>query len=92
VTLLARAAVTELHAELERASAETAKKDGLGTLAKQQLRSRSRAFIESKLMPVISSARDAAEMNPPRITAIIDRLDQIQEEILKESEWLASSE
>lgn len=53
-----------------------------------ELRGRSRVFLENKLSPLLATAREFAELDPPRTGTIVERLEMAQEEIRNEIEWL----
>ena len=57
-----------------------------------ELRGRSRVFLEKKLSPLLETAHEFAELNPPRKNIIVERLDMAKEEIRREIEWLRSTD
>ena len=55
---------------------------------KGELRGRSRVFLEKKLTPLLETAHEFSELEPPRKSIIIERLEMAMEEIRREIEWL----
>lgn len=91
--------VTALRATLtasenERASLE--KKIGhqqaISAHKEGELKGRSRVFLEKKLIPLLETAHEFAELDPPRKSTIVERLEMAQDEIRGEIEWLRSTD
>jgi len=59
---------------------------------KGELRGRSRVFLEKKLTPLLETAYEFAELDPPRKSIIVERLEMARDEIRKEIEWLRSTD
>ena len=57
-----------------------------------ELRGRARVFLEKKLSPLLETAYEFAELDPPRKTIIVERLEMAKQEIGREIEWLRSSD
>jgi hypothetical protein len=56
-----------------------------------ELKARSLAFINTRLRDLLSTAKDASEVEPPRAQTAARLLNQALTEIQKEAEWLRSS-
>ncbi len=56
-----------------------------------ELKGRSRVFLERKLDPLLKTAHEFAELDPPRRSIIVERLEIAREEIRGEIEWLRST-
>ncbi len=72
---------TSLEQKIEHAQA-------VSTHGKEELRGRSRVFLEKKLTPLLKTAQEFAELDPPRKNIIVERLEMAMEEIRREIEWL----
>ena len=59
---------------------------------KGELKGHSRVFLEKKLIPLLETALEFAELDPPRKNIIVERLEMASEEIKKEIEWLKSTD
>ena len=57
-----------------------------------ELKGRSRVFLEKKLSPLLETAHEFAELDPPRKNIIVERLEMAKEEIRREIEWLRSTD
>lgn len=56
------------------------------------LKGRFRVFLERKLRPLLETAHEFAELDPPRKSIIVERLEIAEEEIRRETEWLKSTD
>jgi hypothetical protein len=54
----------------------------------KELKGRSRVFLEYKLSPLLESAYECTEMEPPRKNIVIERLEMVKSNIEREVEWL----
>ncbi len=59
---------------------------------KGELKGRSRVFLEKRLTPLLETALEFTELDPPRKGVILERLEMAKEEIRKEIEWLKSTD
>jgi superfamily II DNA helicase RecQ len=57
-----------------------------------ELKGRARVFLEKKLSPLLETAHEFAELDPPRKSIIVERLEMAREEIRREIEWLKSTD
>lgn len=82
------------HSEDERTTLEQKIEhdQAVSTHGKGELRGRSRVFLEKKLTPLLETAHEFAELDPPRKNIIVERLEIAMEEIRKEIEWLRSTD
>jgi len=58
----------------------------------RELKGRSRVFLGKKVIPLIETALEFVELEPPRKSIIIERLEMVRVEIRREIEWLRSSD
>ena len=90
--------ITELRTELEQARQE------MGSLRDQtqdvrihasadvtELRARSIAFLNRRLRDLLTTAKEANEVDPPRTQTTVRLIEQAIQELGKEVEWLRSS-
>lgn len=56
-----------------------------------ELRTRSVAFLNTRLRDLLATAKEASEVEPPRTTTAVRLLEQAIQELRKEVEWLKSS-
>ncbi len=56
-----------------------------------EIRSRSIAFLNTRLRDLLATAKEAAEVEPPRTATAVRLLEQAIQELRKEVEWLRSS-
>lgn len=80
--------------EDERASLEIGieRQQAISAHGEGELKGRSKVFLEKKLSPLLETAQEFAELDPPRRGTIVERLEMAQEEIRKEIEWLRSTD
>ncbi len=81
-----------LRAENESLSRQVASQKALNSHGEGELRGRARVFLEKKLKPLLRDAHEFAELDPPRKSIIVERLEMAQEEIRKEITWLQSTD
>jgi len=55
---------------------------------KNELKGRSRVFLEYKLSPLLESAYEYTEIEPPKKNMILERLEMVKINIEREVEWL----
>ena len=59
---------------------------------RSELMGRARVFLDRSILPLLATAREFAELDPPRKATIIEKLEMAAEKISKEIEWLRSSD
>lgn len=91
--------IASLKARLKVSEDETASlekkiehQQAINAHGKGELKGRSKVFLEKKLGPLLETAREFAELDPPRKSIIVERLEMAREEIRREIEWLRSTD
>ena len=90
--------IVELRTELERARQEAeASRDQAqdvrihASADVTELRARSVAFLNTRLRDLLTTAKEASEVDPPRARTTVRLIEQAIQELRKEVEWLRSS-
>jgi hypothetical protein len=87
----ARARLAEESASVENARSEAGHIRSHAAADLSELRSRSAAFLNSRLATLITTAKEATEANPPSPDTAARLLDQAIKELEREVTWLKSS-
>lgn len=78
--------------EIARQSEILTQEQALNVHGQAEIRGRLRVFLETKLTPLLDTAHEFAELDPPRKNIVIERLEIAKQEIQGEIAWLKSSD